>query len=424
MNARTTLVAATALTATALSAQTNIPVMANTDITVSGLLAVGLKNAEVTNTTRTGLGNETFLGDNTSRLIIGSTSKIMDGWMVIFRVESRFQATYGPGTALVSSIPSLGTNGATYGGWAEGDTWGGISSPYGAITFGKSTLYYTDTIDMSYLGLAGGGEAYRIWDANGLATFNLLDSVNQFKGGACLPGSSVFTLGNTRSQDVVKYSSPKFSGFDVQLAWSKNPYGSTLNGLVAPPNTPVNYENGGTVYGKLSYVNGPFNASFSALKVRTQGGGNGAADGSLTGFAPSVEAYRIGTAYKWASGFRLGLVFDHTANRDAADGVNTAARDAYEVPVSYTLGDHAFYVTWTSAGNTNNYTNSGATQWNLGYDYALTKRAFIGIAWWNIKNQSNANYTPFLAGTNLGPTLNLMPGENIHQIGINLNYWF
>ena len=425
MNVKLALVASATVFATVLPAQTAIDVTAATNITISGLLAVGVKNDAITSTQRTGLSNETFVCDNTSRLIIASTSKITDGWNVIFRVESRFEASYGPGTALVSSIPSLGTTGQTYGGWAEGDTWGGVSSPYGAVTVGKSTLYYTDTIDMSYLGIAGAGEAYRIWDANGLGTFNMLDSINQFKKGVCQPGSSIFTLGNTRSQGVVKYSSPKFGdGFDIQLAWSKNPYGSALNSLVAPPATPVNYENGGTIYGKLSYAKGPLAASLSVLDVRTQGGGTGAVDGALTGVAPSTQAYRLGAAYTCQCGFRVGLVFDHTAVTDALDGTNTASRDVFEVPLSYSFGKHAVYFTYSKAGTTSGIADSGATQYNVVYDYAMTKRAFVGLFFTQINNQNNANYTPFLAGTNLGGSLNLMPGEGVHQIGLNMNYWF
>ena len=430
MNIKFALVAAATCAATILPAQTNIPVMGGTNITIGGLLAVGLKNAEVTNTTRPGITNETFLGDNTSRLVISATSKITDGWAVIMRMEARFQPTYGPGTALAPSIPSLGTNGQWYGSVAEGDTWGGISSPYGTITFGKSTLYYADTIDISYMGAPGAGEAYRIWDCNGLGTFNMLSQVPTFtKGAANIAAASYFTLGVTRSQDVVKYTSPKFGGgFDLALAWSKNPYGSTLNGLIAPPATPLSYENGGTVYGKLNYVNGGFVASLSVLDVRTQGGGNGSGsgynDGQLLTYNPSLEAYRIGAAYKFGNGFRVGVVLDHTAVKGAADGVNTVSRDDFEVPVSYAWGDHAVYATYNKASNCNNYANSGATQINLGYDYAMTKRAFIGIFYTNINNQSNASYGPFLGGTNLGPTLNDVPGEGIHQIGLNLNYWF
>ncbi|HTS01330.1 MAG TPA: porin, partial [Thermoanaerobaculia bacterium] len=106
-----------------------------TNVSISGLLAVGLKESEVTNTSRPGMSSETRLDDNTSRLIIASTSKIANGWNVIFRIESRFQADVRPVDPAYNNNNLIGT--ATYHtgdvtGWADGDTWGGISSPYGS----------------------------------------------------------------------------------------------------------------------------------------------------------------------------------------------------------------------------------------------------------------------------------------------------
>src|SRR5450759_4834513 len=88
-----------AVLATAIAVASSPPAWAQgfqvgsaTNVSISGLLAVGLKSSEVSNTARPGIAAETRLDDNTSRVIISSTSKIMEGWNVIFRIESRFQA--------------------------------------------------------------------------------------------------------------------------------------------------------------------------------------------------------------------------------------------------------------------------------------------------------------------------------------------
>ena len=207
MNIRFAVVAAASALVALPSYAQGIPVTGATNITISGLLAVGVKNSDISQgnaaTART-TSNETGVYDNTSRLIIASTSEITKGWNVIFRMESRFTPNVRPGDALLQNAGGpaggLAVNDAS--GFADGDTWGGVSSPYGTITVGKSTLYYTDTISAGYLAptLEQPGESYRIWDANGLATFNMLSTymVGAVSATGTLAPTTKNILGNTR----------------------------------------------------------------------------------------------------------------------------------------------------------------------------------------------------------------------------------
>jgi len=420
MNVKFAIVAATTMAAAILPAQVpNIPVTANTNITISGLIAVGVKNSDITNTQRPGMTSETYLCDNTSRLYINSNSKIADGWAVIAQVGSRFEVNNGPGTNLVPNLNATGfTTGAYYGGWAEDDTWGGVASPYGTLTFGKNTVYYSDTIEMSTIGLINPGESYRVWDANDLATFNLMDYVEKYNRGFIV--GSQATLGITRSQNVVKYTSPVFGPCIFTVSVSKNPYGSELQ-YAAPGTYPTSYENGGMISAKGMYNKGPISASLSVLDVKVQGGPTTAGNGN-------TESYRAGISYKASCGLKVGVVFDHTAVTNAvitatnASG-GTAARDVYMIPVAYFIGDHGFYATYTHAGSTSGIANTAATQYNLQYDYAMTKRASVGLCFATIHNSSQSAYGPFLEGTNLGPSA-VGPNENWHQVGLNFMYWF
>ena len=401
-----------------------------TNVTVSGLLAVGLKSSEVINTNRPGMSSELRLDDNTSRVIISSTSKFAEGWNVIFRVESRFQADVRP---IDPAIPGTTIYSGNITGWADGDTYGGISSPYGALTFGKSSVWYGDTLDMSYLGLpAGTGEGYRIWDDNGLSLFNMLNQVTPLSKTGVGAGSS-FTMGNTRSRNVVRFNSIKFSGLDFSVAWSPNPDGDELK-YVAPaadgttPGYARSYTSGGMFYGGVKYNNGPLAASFSYLNKRIQGGTYNPA---VAAGPADVHALRLGATYTLPFKVKVGVVYDHTeidnavyANSTRSVATESAKRDVVVVPVSYSYKDHAFYVTYSWAGNTSSHADTGSTQLNIGYDYALTKRAFVGLYYTLLKNDKNGHYTPFLAGYSLGGTVNSVAGENWRQIGVNLNYWF
>jgi predicted porin len=140
-----------------------------------------------------------------------------------------------------------------------------------------------------------------------------------------------------------------------------------------------------------------------------------------------LKAMRLGVSYKW-EGLKVGVVYD---NATSVNGVTTAlgapikdaTRTAIAVPVSYSFGDHGIYATYSTAGNTAGYADSGAKQLNFGYDYALTKRAFVGVWVTKLDNAANGYYAPFLAGFSFGGST-VQKGESWTQFGINLNYWF
>ena len=430
MNIRFAVVAAASALVALPSFAQGIPVTGATNITISGLLAVGVKNSDISQgnaaTART-TSNETGVYDNTSRLIIASTSEITKGWNVIFRMESRFTPNVRPGDALLQNAGGpaggLAVNDAS--GFADGDTWGGVSSPYGTITVGKSTLYYTDTISAGYLApsLEAPGESYRIWDCNGLSSFNMLSTYNTgaVSAAGVLTPAKANILGNTRSRNVIKYDSIMYkpdseSLLQFSLAWSKNAAGAQNVWQAASASY---YEGGETVYGKITYNGHGFSAMGSYLDQKFQGVLSTAANTEL-------KATRLGVSYKW-QGFKAGVVMDST---DMVNGLNTvgvlsdAKRTVFEVPLSYSWGDHGVYATYTIAGKTSSLDSTGAKQLNFVYDYALTKRAFIGIAWTKVDNDAHAYYSPFLAGYSAFGNSTPVTGESWKQVSVNLNYWF
>jgi predicted porin len=436
MKIRFAVVAATSAFAALPGYGQGIQVTAGTNVTISGLLAVGVKNSQLGkgNSTdaawanRSALPSETHVDDNTSRLIISSTSKITDGWNVIFRVESRFTADTRPGDNATQGL-GLTVPVANASGWADGDTFGGVSSPYGTITVGKSTLYYTDTISAGYLApvLEAPGESQRIWDANGLATFNILSSYlsGAVVGGTFVPGFAKNILGNTRSRNVIRYDSIFFKPtgkdlLDFSLAYTKNaagPENEVVPTGLAASNGSL-YASGSTVYARMRYNGYGISASGSYLDQKFQGIATTAANTEL-------KATRLGASYKW-EGLKFGIIYDSTNSvNGVANGaaLSDATRTAFAVPVSYSFGDHAVYATYATAGNTSGYADSGAKQINLGYDYAMTKRAFVGVWVTKLENGANGYYAPFLAGYSFGGST-VMKGESFTQFGINLNYWF
>ena len=402
------------LTALAQTVPEPISVKVGTDtaVSISGLFAVGFKDSQVSGSSKS-YQNETRVDDNTSRITFSGVSKFDNGLRGIFRVESRFTTDTRPGTPLAPGQTAVAVNDGT--GWADGDTWVGLAGDFGQVIMGKSSLYYADTLNMGYLGVPGAGEGYRVWDGNGLATFNLLSQVANNLG-------PIATLGISRSQNVIRYDSPKMSGVDVAVAYTQNPTGDETHVASCTPSTCAGtYTDGGTYYARVRYDQGPLNASLSYLNQKIAGGVYNpvAYSGPL-----NTQAYRAGVGYTLDMGLRVGLVYDHTSIDNGISGTTqAAARDVYSIPVSYAWGKNQAYFTYTQAGATSNLSSSGATQYNMGYDYALSKTTFVGVMWTKLANDTNGRYTPFLTNTALGGTAPGV-GESWQQLSFDINYWF
>ncbi len=424
--------AATALTALPVWGQTTVGVSSSTNITIGGLIAMGVKSSEISQGNAAAarvMGSEIGVYDNTSRLWFTSTSKIADGWSVFMRIESRMPMNVRPGDALLQNaggVPTgIAVNDAS--GWADGDTWAGIGTPYGNFYAGHMHLYVTDPVSVGYLSpaLEAPGEGYRVWDVQGLGVFNILNTY--FTGRQ--DGTGVLTKQNTlaitRSRNVIKWDSPLLkpdpeSFLSFSLAWTKNAAGAQ-NVWVSNANG-TTYEGGQTIFAKGLYNGHGFSALATYVDQKFQGVASTAVNTEL-------KAMRLGLSYKW-NGIKAGVLYDNTSMVNGGTTgatpviVGDSGRTAFQVPVSYQWGDHGVYATYTLAGKTASINDTGAKQVTLAYDYALTKRAFIGVQYTTINNDARVNYQGFLTGYSAFGTSSLLQGEAWRQVSLSLNYWF
>jgi predicted porin len=378
----------------------------STVINISGLVAVGVKSGEVTNTSRA-VQTESRVDDNTSRLIFSGNTDLGHGLKAIFRIESRYTTDTRPSTPLT---PGSATTVSAGTGWADGDTWGGFSGAFGSVVFGKSVLYYTDTLAVSAANLKGPGESYRIWDVNGLGIYNILGEVGT-KGG------NFTTFGLTRAQNVIRWDSLPMNGLDASVAYTKNASGDENKFGCA--GCSVDYASGGTWYGRLRYNDGPLTASFSVFNTKVNG------EVVTAPYLGPLDktGYRAGVGYTFGD-VKVGLVYDNTRVKNGIPGVaGDAKRGAFSLPVSYSFGPHAVYATYSRAGNTSGLDASGAKQINLAYDYAFAKNTYVGVVYTHFKNDANGGYAPYLTGSALGAT-SPRTGEGFRQLSVDINYWF
>jgi predicted porin len=432
MNVRYAVVAAAAILASLPASAADFNVGPDTKFSISGFLAVGIKNSSIDNSSRPGLKNETRIDDNTSRIIVSGSTKIADGYYALFQIGSRFTTDVRPGDQVLNGNPLTVSQAS---GWADDDTFAGILGPFGRIIVGKNSFYWSDTIALPHLSQAldGPGESYRVWDVQGLSTFTILDQAQTItKTNAFV---NVYTLGITRSRNVIRWDSPNFGGADFALAYTKNAVGGELwypggptPGVVNGVTYDRSYEDGQTVYARARYNKDGITLHFSYLDQKLQGGVYNpvAYNGPL-----DTTAFRLGASYKFPFGLKAGVVYDSTTLANGvAGGVaigasqGDAKRDAFEIPLSYTMGDHMFHLTYAKAGDVSSASNSGAHQFNVAWDYALNKKTFVSLEYTKLKNDSNGHYVPFLTNFSFGPSANTGLGEGYTQVQAGLQFWF
>jgi predicted porin len=205
-------------------------------------------------------------------------------------------------------------------------------------------------------------------------------------------------IANTsRTQNVVKYETPNWSGFSGILAWSANPVGSTEADMINPAPAGGSSRKGSGWNINPKYSNGPFEAEWSYWRAKPDAPGALTADqvgDSLNG------KYSIG-------GFKFGVGWNRSKLESALTGAKLFERTTWSVAGHYKTGPHSIYAHFDKAGNESNaagtITDSGARMLALAYEYSLSKRTSVAATYAKINNDKNIDYN-FFTSASLGST--------------------
>jgi predicted porin len=368
-------------------------------VTISGIFKVGLEYlnyATVPANTRLNTSQARVI-DNSSRILFNVTENLGNGLSAVAQLDVRF----APDQA--STAPTSNPIGS-------GNTWVGLSSKtLGRLTLGRHDLHYGKAPDDT-AAKAGALHASAV---------SLFDYIQAPQGaGAAAVNSSI--ANGSRTQNVVRYDMPTFSGLDMIVAWSGNPVGNiqgdmtcvvaaTCSTAAAPAGTTTRKGDGWNV--NPQYTNGPFQIGYSYWKAKpdlvTGAGAYNAATFDQRG--DSIYGY-----YKFG-GFKIGLGWNksklETATNAAiagvASGVKVAERTAWSIPLSYVTGPHNFVGHYTKAGNSSSSVagavtdSTGAKMFAVAYVYDFSARTSAGLTYASIKNDANANYN-FFTGASFG----------------------
>jgi predicted porin len=348
-------------------------------VTISGFFKVGWENVNYGNSVSTRLNSSQYrLTDNSSRIIFNTVEDLGNGLAAIGQLDVRFD-------------PSQASTAPTSNPIGSGNSFVGLrSTTWGTLTLGRWDLHY------------GKGPSEMTRGAGALQASDV--SLFDYIGGTPIANA-------TRTQNVVKWDSPNWSGFDGTIAWSANPGGNfeaDMSNFTAGIPATTSNRRGDAWNVNPRYSNGPFAIEYSYWRAKTDAPTAATAPGALG--TPDQRGDSLTAKYSWG-GFKVGL----GANRSKLEqsvgvpgvdgGSKLAERTTWSIAGQYAWGPHTVFAHYDEARNIKSDVagittdNTGAKMFALAYEYALSKRTSLAATYAQIKNEENINYNLFTSNS-------------------------
>jgi len=410
---------------------------AQSNVTISGRFSVGVESSSAGGATAAinTTGNTAYTSrfraiDNNSNIRFAGEEALGGGTSAWFQVESA-----------IGTTNNVGTTGGLYGtttttGVGTRNTAVGLKGAWGTALIGKWDVHYQSMAAVDANGLTGGL-------AVNTNSINLLNSIN---------GAAV--IGSGRDNNLMAYISPNWNGFSFLLGYTTVGQANTA-GLAR--------KDGGWQF-KPTYSNGPLDIAYSHLSVNAAANAAPNAAGfsclnSATGVTTTraaclatefptaavaansgngvdVSANRLGVAYSFPMGFKVGLIWDKSkmTNKTGVAGDTWMERTAWALPMSYTTGAHKISFTYAKTNDMNtdtgSVTDSSAKMAMLGYEYSLSKRTIVGVAYTQLNNGTAGRYDFWHPSSNVSGgqtnalTSGLAAGVDPRSFSVNLAHTF
>jgi predicted porin len=371
------------LIAAAVAGLIAVPALAQTNVTISGRLSAGWESYKLSGP-GTGYDTESRVSDQSSRLIFNVVEDLGGGLSAWGQFDYRGSLDNG-------ALNNNGNSGV-----------GLMHKSWGKFTIGHWDVHYQE-IDAAI----GGNRAGSLQTLLGNGIMSQVSGNNAF---------GVIANG-TRTANLLMWDSPNWNGFTARLGYST---GFATLSNEGNTNRAAGDPGGGRAWtGAVRYNNGPWTAGLSYW------------NGNVENRVPAVvvgdqRSTRAWLGYTFAMGLKLGIAYDRSKLTNAGVGGGDLSRGAWMIPVSYGFGPHKVYFQYARAGDASNTANnSGAKAWNIGYDYAFSKRTSAGIFYTKLNNDKGGAYDMFaVPGGNGATATALGGGEDARQIYIGLAHNF
>jgi len=394
--------------------------LAQSSVTISGQLKMGYETLKLNDFSGLRTGAETNKSqhgvvDDSSRIIFNIREDLGGGLAAIGQLDVRVKPDDTQGAAQPN------------GNLAQGNSHLGLQSKsWGRIFFGRQDLHYFNTS-----GNISGKNSLRA------------DSISLLSYGGA---GTTAIAGTTRTQNVVHYLTPNWSGFTGIIAYSSNP--TTTDGDMIAGAGSLNDDRKGRAWNlNPNYAAANWQVGYSYWNSKPDGGtvafptaaviaASGAASTAGSSGTANQESHRLYGHYEFGFGLKVGLAWDSSklkvdnATAGLAIDGTVSKRTAWSIPFQYSfMGKHQITGHYTKAKSDTQLddigiNNTGANMWALGYSYDLSKRTSLGVTYARINNSSGAMYNFFTsASLGLGQG-GILPGEDPRMFGTTIRHAF
>ena len=337
---------------------------------------------------------EPRVSDQSSRIIFSGTQDLGGGTRAWFQLDSRFQSDVG-GSTQTNTGATTAINL-----WAGGNTGVGLAGNWGKLTIGRWDLHYLEFIPIEF------GYAGSLQDLLGAGP------MSQVNGSVIANG--------TRTPNVIMWDSANMGGITARVAYS-TAFTTNLTGVTSDEGSGKGGagSSGGALNAAVRYSGGPLGLGASYWTARPES--------AASSPAGQQRSLRLWGGYTLPMGLKVGLGFDGSQRRQATAEAMTK-RNAFMVPVSYNFGSHTAYLNLVKVGKLSGPNAGGptdstdATAYGIGWEYALSKLATVGVFYVKIDNKANAAYNFFSLSANGATTA--AAGESAAQLYAGFSYRF
>ncbi len=366
-----------------------VAAFAQSSVTISGAIQMSVDNVKYSSSLKT-TTSEGRLNDESSSIIFTVREDLGSGMAAI---------------ALVDVKPNLDSAAIA----ASGQSYIGLSTKTaGIFTAGRHNFHFFKTP----------------WDGYGLGGALKLHptSLIDYAG-----GGAVAIANATRTANSLRWSSPNWSGFTVDVGYSFNPVlgaaaGGGASGAGGPEAdlTAANTLRKGRAWTfNPTYTARNWSAAYSYWSGKADAAGAGIAVADQR--SDSIYGY-----YTWG-GLKVGGMWNTSRLNTATTGAKVSDRSAWSIPVRYSWGNQHILAHYTKARDDKATAgvDDGAKMWVLMYAYSLSKRTAVSLSYAKLNNNAGATYNLFtnnggLAGTNSAVTV----GEDVRLLTLGMRHSF
>jgi predicted porin len=304
--------------------------------------------------------------DNSSRVGLRGTEDLGNGLKAIFQIETGVNVDNGSNTG------QGGQANASTGFWASRDSYVGLDSNFGRLTFGRQSVYYSNGVNAQF-------------------SSNYINTEVPWTDGRAMGRVRVAA---SRQSNTVIYTTPTFAGLNASLYYSPNAQEAVQTSAIDDPN--------GMLWGATARGEwGPFYSQFDYVSNK----GNSPTGG---GVRPEISAYKLGASWGYMPGARIGLIGTLVYDNDVLGLTRGDETNQWSWTLNWehTFGNFQVLAQYGQLGNLKSCESdatpgnvscgdSGARAYMAGLRYFMSKRTWVYASYNGTSNKSNqfADYT-------------------------------